>query len=113
MKKLSSSNQCSDNNRYAQEATLTDKVKKWLSDQKDIFYWKASDRYQKGVSDIIACVGGIFVGIELKAEDGSPSAHQKLFIRQVENAGGIGGICYTLGEVKALIEEARERKRNF
>jgi hypothetical protein len=97
----------SDQKRYAQEATLTAKVKEWLEIQPDTHFYKASDRYHKGVSDIIACVNGQFVGIELKADDGKPSPHQLLFIKQVRLAGGIAGVCYTLKDVKDLVEIAR------
>lgn len=109
MKSISSSNQEKDMRRYPLEATLTKKVKEWLDKQTDLFYYKAADRYQKGVSDIIICVRGIFVAAELKADNGEASPHQKLFIRQVINAGGIGGECFTLHEVKKLVEEARKR----
>src|SRR5688572_10395973 len=97
----------SDQRRYAREATLTSKVKDWLDVQPDLFYWKASDRYTKGVSDIIVCVKGLFVGIELKKADGISSPHQKLFARQIIKAGGIAGVAYTLGEVKDLVYQAR------
>lgn len=99
----------SDLKRYAQEATLTSKVKAWLEVQPDIAFYKASDRYHKGISDVIICVRGIFVGAELKADDGKPSPHQLLFIKQIQRAGGVAGVCYTLGEVKELVEEARRR----
>lgn len=99
----------SDDKRYAQEAPITKKTKEWLETQPDIHFYKASDRYHKGVSDFILCVRGIFVGVELKAEGNVASPHQILFIKQTERAGGIGGVCYTLAEVKALVEEARER----
>lgn len=95
--------------RYAQEATLTRKVKDFLDMQPSVQYYKASDRYHKGVSDIIACVHGIFVGIELKAENNKPSPHQTLFIKQVRAAGGVAGVCYTVGEVADLVEEAKRR----
>lgn len=97
----------SDQKKYKQEAPLTAKVKDWLETQPDIHFYKASDRYHKGVSDLILCVRGIFVGAELKAIDNTASPHQILFIKQIRKAGGIGGVCYTLGEVKALVEEAR------
>lgn len=98
----------SDQKRYAQEATLTRKVKDWLEVQPDTHFYKASDRYNKGVSDIIACVNGIFVGLELKADDGKPSKHQSLFIKQIRDAGGVAGVCYTLHDVKLLVKEARD-----
>lgn len=97
----------SDLKRYAQEATLTRKTKEWLEVQPDISFYKASDRYHKGVSDFIACVNGQFVGIELKADDGKPSPHQLLFIKQVRLAGGIAGVCYCMQDVKNLVEAAR------
>lgn len=92
---------------YAQEATLTRKVKEWLEVQPDIHFYKASDRYHKGVSDFILCVRGMFVAIELKARDGKPSPHQLLFIKQVHKARGMGKVCYTLDDVKSIVETVR------
>lgn len=82
-------------------------VKLYLQSQKDVSFYKASDRYHKGISDVICCVNGRFVAIELKADKGKPSAHQLLFLKDIQANGGIGGVCYTLGEVKQLINEAR------
>lgn len=98
-----------DQKHYALEAPLTKAVKEYLELEPDIHFYKASDRYHSGVSDIIACVKGWLVVIELKADNYKPTAEQKLFIKQVEKAGGIGGVCYTLGDVKLLIERARMR----
>lgn len=112
-KSQSLSNQGKDSLRYAQEATLTRKVKEWLDTQEDVTYYKASDRYQKGVSDIIANVGGIFTLIELKADKGVERPHQKLFIKEMTRVGGIGGFCYTVGEVKELVNAARSIKNNY
>lgn len=95
------------NQRYAQEATLTTKVRQWLEVQPDLHFYKASDRYHKGISDVIVCVRGKFVGLELKKDGGVTSPHQHLFIKQIINAGGIAGVCYTLGEVIALVDKAR------
>lgn len=101
----------SDQKRYKQEATLTSRVREWLMFQDDIHFYKASDRYNKGISDFILCVNGVFVGAELKADKGTASPHQELFIKQVKEAGGIAGVCYTLAEVIDLVEEARARSR--
>lgn len=89
---------------YKQEATLTRKTKAWLDKQEGLFYYKASDRYQKGVSDFIICYRGKFLALELKAENGKASPHQKLFIKEVEEAGGRGAVCYTLDEVRAFVK---------
>lgn len=100
-----------DTRKYTQEATLTKKVKELL-EANGIFFYKASDRYQSGVSDILCCVNGIFVALELKAKNGKPSPHQKLFIKQVIKAGGVAGICYCIKDVKDLINGAVELGRN-
>lgn len=99
----------SENVKYKQEATLTKKVKDFLSGQPDVCFYKASDRYHKGISDIVACVGGIFVAIELKKDGGITTPHQQLYIEQIKRAGGVGGVCQTVAEVRALLVEARER----
>ena len=111
-KKQSQSNRADDMLTYDQEATLTKKVKSWLDTQDDIAYYKASDRYQKGISDIIMNVGGVFVLAELKARNGTESPHQKLFIKEMTRPGGVGGFCYTLHDVKELVRAARLRKNN-
>lgn len=93
--------------RYKLEADLTKYVKKWLDLQSDVCYRKISDRFNKGISDILCCVNGIFVAVELKADDGKASPHQVFFIKDVLDHGGIGGVCYTLQDVVDLIEQAR------
>lgn len=97
----------SDDVKYKQESTITKKVKDYLETQPDVHFYKASDRYHKGISDIIACVRGRFVAIELKKDGGVTSPHQSLFIKQVEMAGGIGGVCDTVAQVKMLVDKAR------
>ncbi len=96
-----------DNVKYKLEADLTEVVKDWLDKQSDLYYFKVSDRFKKGISDILACVQGVFVAIELKAGNNTASPHQKFFIKNVVDAKGIGGVCETLGQVKVLIDEAR------
>ncbi len=99
--------------RYKLEATLTDHVKDYLTVQPDVHFWKASDRFVNGIPDIVACVGGIFVAAELKADNGTPTAQQELFILKTIRAGGVGGVCWCLQDVIDLIEEARRRARKL
>jgi hypothetical protein len=96
-----------DNVKYKLEADLTDAVKNWLDTQNDLYYTKVSDRFKKGIPDILMCVQGIFVAAELKAGNNTPSPHQRFFIKKIIDVGGIGGTCYTLRQVKVLIDEAR------
>lgn len=94
---------------YQKEADLTKAVQAWFAIQRDVKSDKICDRYKKGIADFLLCVQGKYVAIELKAAKGKESPHQKLFIKEVIRAGGIGGTCYTLDEVIALVDEARRR----
>ncbi len=47
-----------------------------------------------GIPDIIACVNGKLVGIEVKAPDGKPSELQKRNIRLINECEGMGYILY-------------------
>jgi hypothetical protein len=89
---------------------LTTLVRSWLNSQPDIKAEKISDRFKKGIPDFLCCVGGIYVALELKADKGTPSPHQKVFLKRVKETGGIAGTCYTLGEVIKLVEEARLKR---
>lgn len=99
-----------DQKRYKTEGELTKKVKQWLSKQPDVFYYKSSDRYKSGIPDILACANGIFIAIELKKDGGTATPHQELFIKEVIRAGGLGSVCYTVADVSALVDEAREMR---
>lgn len=96
----------SSSSRPMSEAHLTRHVNNWLRGQTDVWHYKASDRYTKGIPDIIACVNGIFVGIELKAANGTPTPHQLQRIKNIVDAGGVAGVCYSLADAKKLVDEA-------
>ena len=54
-----------------------------------------------GTPDILACVRGRFVGIEVKKPKGGVvSALQKLKIKQIRNAGGVALVATSVEEVE-------------
>ena len=60
-----------------------------------------------GIPDIIACVNGVFVAIEVKSASGKPSDLQKLNIKRINEAGGVALVLYPAGfeQFKALLRE--------
>ena len=48
----------------------------------------------RGTPDILGCVNGSFVALELKAEGGHPSKLQELKISKINKAGGYARIVY-------------------
>jgi hypothetical protein len=44
---------------------------------------------QSGIPDIICCIGGRFVGIEVKREGKAPTPRQEFRMKKIRNAKGI------------------------
>ena len=79
----------------AQEKVFENKVKAYLKSIGAYFIKTHGDRFSKvGTPDILACVNGYFVGIEVKAPNGKPSELQLYHIEQIKKAGGYGVILY-------------------
>ena len=78
------------------EKQFENKVKKFLKENNCWYvkYWGGSHFTRAGIPDIIACVNGHFVAIELKGSDGKPSELQKYNIRRINECNGTGVILY-------------------
>jgi len=55
-------------------------------------FWKASDRFVAGVPDIVGCLGGRFVGIEMKVDYNTPSPLQTHVLLQIIKHKGYAAV---------------------
>lgn len=82
----------------AQEKQFENKIKKYIEDlggyQVKFF---ANSMTRKGVPDLLCCLRGKFLAIEVKAENGHPSELQLYQIRKIREAGGIAFVLYPSG----------------
>ena len=85
----------------AAEKNFENKIKAYIKEIGgwEIKYWSGkSITGQKftrdGVPDILACVKGRFFGIEVKAQNGKPSALQLDTVEEIRDAGGIAAVVY-------------------
>lgn len=83
------------------EKDFEKQVKEFLKDKGCWFikYWSGNAQNGKkftkdGVPDLLVCCNGYFLGIELKAEKGKPSALQLWNIEQIRAADGIAIVLY-------------------
>ena len=77
----------------AAEKNFENKIKTDLKNNGCYFVKYFANRMTKvGVPDILTCVNGYFVGIEVKAENGKPSELQIYNIKKIKDSGGIGVI---------------------
>ncbi len=77
------------------EKQFETKVKKFLKSH-DIWFIKIwGGGFQRaGIPDIIACINGKFVAIELKGPTGKPTPLQEYNIARINECNGIGLILY-------------------
>ncbi len=80
----------------AAEKNFENRIKKFLEEQGAWFikYWAGAQFTKAGVPDILACVNGCFIGIEVKAPDGKPSELQIHTIQKIREAGGFAFVLY-------------------
>ena len=99
----------------AQEKRFENKIKRFLSEQ-GCYHFKffANSYTKRGIPDLIACVNGYFVGIEVKAENGTPSELQLYNVRKIQEAGGIAMVLYPkdFEDFKNLIYKLKEGEKN-
>lgn len=111
----------------AEEKLFENRLKKWLQSkgiypdgfpmQKMIvpvrgWYVKIwGGGFQKsGIPDIIACINGVFVAMEIKKEKGVEADIQRINIQRINESGGIGVFLYPSGfeAFKELVNEILE-----
>jgi hypothetical protein len=81
--------------KTAQEKTFENKIKKYLKDHNCWHVKYFANMFTKsGIPDILACVNGYFVAIEVKAEKGEPSELQLWNQNKIRESGGIDIILY-------------------
>ena len=60
-----------------------------------------------GLPDIVCCVNGRFVGLEVKTSDGKVTKLQEVTLAKIQAAGGAGAVVRSVDEVKKIIETMR------
>lgn len=79
----------------AEEKNFEERIKAYLK-LNGCWYVKffANRNTRSGVPDILACCGGTFVGIEVKAPHGRPTDLQLYNCRKIWDAGGIAVVAW-------------------
>jgi hypothetical protein len=79
-----------------------------------------SEYARAGVSDLIGCLMGVFVAVEVKAPESyggsvekalaeGPTVLQRSFVAKVRAADGVGGFAATVEQFMALLAEAEDQ----
>lgn len=78
------------------EKSFENKIKDYFKSQGywHVKYWAGAQYTKEGIPDILACVHGVFFGIEVKAQNGRPTLVQLVNLRNIRRADGIGVLLY-------------------
>lgn len=89
------------------EKLVENKIKDYLDSIGSYYIKTHGSMFSKaGTPDIIACINGRFVAIEVKrAEGGEVSALQKAKIKLIQQAGGIAFVASSLEETKRHLKK--------
>jgi Holliday junction resolvase len=94
------------------ESYEKDEICKYLVSQ-GAWYFKPfmSGFGKSGVPDIIACIRGRFVSIEVKREGKEPTTHQELRMKEIRDCEGTAVAGTAAVVIKALEKELHELQR--
>ena len=95
------------------EKKVKDKIVRILKDESVYYFFPATHGYgRSGVPDIICCVNGHFIGIEVKAGKNKPTALQIAEIEAIRRNGGTAVVANeeNWDMVRALVRMHKEQK---
>lgn len=96
----------------AQEKTFENRIKKYLTSVGawHLKYWAGAQFTKSGIPDILSCVNGYFVAIEVKAQEGKPTELQLHTIQQIRQSGGFAFVLYPSGyeKFKSFIDDLKK-----
>jgi len=96
------------------EKQFENKVKNFLKENNCWYvkYWGGSHFTRAGIPDLLCCIGGKFVALELKSDTGKPTELQKWNLRKIRESGGLGMVLYPdqFEEFQIITYELLERR---
>ena len=75
------------------------------------FFWKASDKFVSGIPDIIGCIKGRFIGIEVKIDSNKPTPLQVYTLRGIAGQGGFSTVITYKNKNQTYCIENNEYRR--
>lgn len=90
-----------------EEKRIENSIKNWL-ETNNHWYIKVqggSNNPSAGVPDVLACVHGQFIGIEVKTPTGTTTKIQEYQIKQINKSGGIAVVVTSLKQLRMELKD--------
>ena len=95
----------------AKEKDFQLKVEKFLTNKGIYFvkYWGGGNFTRSGVPDLLCCIGGRFVGVELKTDNGKVSELQQYNIDRIIQSGVVALVLRpsSFDDFKSMVEKLK------
>ena len=93
--------------KIAKEKDITNAILKYLKSLNNCFAFKEHGGMYgtAGIPDIICCLNGRFIGIEVKRPGGKVSKLQEVTMKKINTAGGIAFVAYSVDDVHKTINK--------
>ena len=87
------------------ERDIAAAILRYLKTVPDCFAWKThGNQYSAGIPDIIACVGGRFVALEVKTQQGKLTKLQEITLQRINAAKGKACKVQSVKEVEEILK---------
>lgn len=73
---------------------------------KKVFRKSSNSHHIKGVADILGCIEGRMIAIEVKAEKGKVSPEQRVFLTRINQEGGVAFVARSIDQVARELYKA-------
>lgn len=84
------------------EAAVVKQIRRLLS-TRGAYHVKTAPPIESGTPDVLACVQGRFVGLEVKRPGGVATPLQRLRIEQIIEAGGVAAVVESASEAERIL----------
>jgi penicillin-binding protein-related factor A (putative recombinase) len=86
------------------ESSIQAAIIKYLKSKGAVVHNIQGNEYQSGVSDLLVCYRGRYIALEVKGPNGSLSPLQRVRLRRIQKAGGIGEAVHGREKVKEILK---------
>lgn len=96
------------------ESDITKSILKYLKTLPRCFFWKEHGGIYgtSGIPDIIVCIDGRFIALEVKTQKGKTTPLQNAAIRKIRSSGGFAFVVRSVEEAKNAINSATGGKND-
>ena len=97
------------------EAKVKKKVVRILKDAGAYYFYPVTGGYgRSGVPDVVACLGGYFLGIECKAGKNKPTPLQEKELADIIKAGGVSCVINedNMAELESILTTVMSKDNN-